>query len=198
VSDKSGSVAAAPSAAEGESTGDRGAGGAGRTLVVVVVAAAIAFFLFLLNQVQPAKEADGLPAPAVSYAAPGDQARAELAGLLERGRQEVDQNAIYQRGERFRADGANADAYILYFFAARRGHGPSAFRLGTMADPAHHDAYRDVLPAPDLYQALKWYRQASAAGVGEASEALVELTALIRQRAADGDDEARRLLLEVE
>ena len=91
-----------------------------------------------------------------------------------------------------------ADAYILYFFAARNGHGPSALRLGMMADPAYHDAYREVLAEPDLFQSLKWYRQAKAAGVEEADEPYARLVALVRQRAADGDAEARRLLLEVE
>ncbi len=199
MSDKPGS--AAPASPEGESSGhsDAGKRGASRMMIGVVLIAAIAFFLFLLNQVQPAKEAQGLPAPAVvSYASPGDHARAEIAGLLERDRSSIDQDGIYRRAEQFRADGAMADAYILYFFAARQGHGPSAFRLGTMADPEYHDAYRDVLPEPDLFQALKWYRQASAAGVGEANAPLQRLVALIRQRAADGDDEARRLLLEVE
>jgi len=184
--------AASPAASQ------EGRQGAGRLLISVVLIAAVAFFLFLLSNARPEKGADN-PLPAtVQYAAPGDHARAEIAGLLQRGRDAIDQDEVYRKAEQFRADGAMADAYILYFFAARKGHGPSALRLGMMADPAFHDAYRDVLAEPDLFQSLKWYRLAQAAGVDEAGEPLDRLVGLIRQRAADGDAEARRLLLEVE
>ena len=172
--------------------------GSSRMLVAVVLIAAIAFFLFLLGNVKTATKADN-PLPAVmTYASPGDHARAEIAGLLARGQKAIDQDSLYMKAEQFRADGAMADAYILYFFAARGGHGPSAYRLGMMSDPAYHDGYRDVIAEPDLFQSLKWYRAADAAGVAEAAEALDKLATLIRQRAADGDAQARRLLLEIE
>ncbi len=172
--------------------------GASRLLIAVVLLAAVAFFLFLLVNVNNATKAEN-PLPAVmSYASPGDHARAEIAGLLARGQQAIDLDNLYTKAEQFRADGAMADAYILYFYAARDGHGPSAFRLGMMSDPAYHDAYRDVMAEPDLFQSLKWYRVSKAAGVEEANAALDKLATLIRQRAADGDAQARRLLLEIE
>ncbi len=172
--------------------------GTGRLMISVVLIAAVAFFLFLLSNARPEKIDDDPLLAAGQYAAPGDRARAEIAGLLQRGQDAIDQDEIYREAERFRSDGAMADAYILYFFAARKGHGPSALRLGMMADPAFHDAYRDVFAEPDLFQSLKWYRLAQAAGIDEARAPLDRLIGLIRQRAADGDVEARRLLLEVE
>ena len=177
----------------------QGRQGADRLMISVVLIAAVAFFLFLLSNARPEKmDDDSLLAAAEQYAAPGDRARAEIAGLLQRGQDAIDQDEIYREAEQFRSDGAMADAYILYFFAARKGHGPSALRLGMMADPAFHDAYRDVFAEPDLFQSLKWYRLAQAAGIDEARAPLDRLIGLIRQRAADGDVEARRLLLEVE
>lgn len=169
-----------------------------RLLVGIVLLAAVGFFLFLLGNVNNATKAENPLSPVMSYVSPGEHARSEIAGLLARGQQSIDLNNLYSKAEQFRADGAMADAYILYFYAARNGHGPSAFRLGMMSDPAYHDAYRDVMAEPDLFQSLKWYRAAKAAGVDEVNAPLDKLTTLIRQRAENGDPQARRLLLEVE
>ena len=170
-----------------------------RTLIGILLVSALAFFLYLMANAKPQPGPADKPLPAmVSYHSPGDHARAEIAGLLARNKNDIDQDALYKKAEQFRADGAMADAYILYFFAARHGHGLSALRLGMMSDPAYNDSYKDILTTPDLYQSLKWYRQARAAGVKEVDEPLNTLDGLIRKRAEEGDPQAKRLLLEVE
>ncbi len=190
---------AAPAEEARESAGDfKPESKSHRLLVWLVLLSALAFFLYLLANAKPA-EKTGNPLPVVmSYQSPGDHARAEIAGLMARSDEDIDPDAVFRRAEEFRADGSMADAYILYFFAARHHHGLSALRLATMSDPAYHDSYRDVLATPDLFQALKWYRTAKAAGVSEAEAPMNTLVELIHKRADEGDAQAKRLLLEVE
>lgn len=183
--------------AKAQSTAERTeqAGSPNRLVIGLVLVAVLAFFFYLLGNARSNRSADQ-PLPAVmEYHEPGDQARAEIAGLLSRDRQNINLDDVYQRAEQFRADGAVADAYILYFFAARKGHGASAMRLAMMSDPAYNQDYRDVISEPDLFQSMKWYRVAKAAGVADADASLQALNALILQRAEQGDPQAKRLLL---
>ena len=49
---------------------------------------------------------------------------------------------------------------------------------------------------PDALQANKWYSVAAAAGVKGAPEALAALRAEVEHQAAQGDDNARRIMLQ--
>ena len=88
-----------------------------------------------------------------------------------------------------------ADAHLLYFFAARRGHAPAAFVLAGIYDPVRFDKDRSLLGRPDPVQALKWYRVAAAQGDGEAQARLKSLESWVDARARAGDAEAERLRL---
>jgi hypothetical protein len=125
----------------------------------------------------------------------GDQARAIIAQLGDAA-PEVRINHAYAQAEAFRDAGRLADAYLLYFFAARQGDAASALVLGTMADPARYSADKSFLDAPDMGQAYKWYRAASEQGNATATERLAELRTQVETAAATGDEHARRLLLQ--
>lgn len=103
----------------------------------------------------------------------------------------------YNEAEKRRRVGDNEDAYLLYFFAARRGHGEAALALGTMADPAHFTSVSSALPAPDSAQAVKWYKKAIDAGNKDAKKKLADLTRRIKKQAENGSSEAQRLLLQL-
>ena len=51
---------------------------------------------------------------------------------------------------------------------------------------------------PDPFQALKWYRQAQRSGHPGANARLTALKVWAEKRAAEGDTEAERLLLQWE
>ena len=68
-----------------------------------------------------------------------------------------------------------ADAYLLYFFAAREGHAASALALGTQADPAQYNPQDSVFDAPDIIQAHKWYQAAAQNGNAQGRERLADL-----------------------
>ena len=107
-----------------------------------------------------------------------------------------DYDAAYSSAQRFQRDGQLADAQLLYFFAARAGHAPSAFALATMNDPLHHSETSSLLPEPDAFQAYRWYTEAQDQGMEDARERLDALQAWARAAAAEGDQEAERLLLQ--
>ena len=87
-----------------------------------------------------------------------------------------------------------ADAWLLYFKAARDGHAQAAMVLAEQADPAFFDAASSMLDTPDLVQAHKWYELARRNGSREAGERLDKLMKRLEQAAADGDRQAQVLL----
>ena len=97
--------------------------------------------------------------------------------------------------ERLQDEGDSVDAYLLYRFAARHGHGQAALYLGTQADPAFHTAASLDSLNNEPEQAYKWYSMALEAGVDEAATRLQALRKHLEQSAADGDEHAQRLLL---
>ncbi len=106
----------------------------------------------------------------------------------------LDPEAIFQRAEDFREEGRPADAWLLYFKAARDGHARAAMILAEQADPAYFDAAHSMLDSPDLVQAHKWYEQAKRNGSKEAAKRLDNLMKRLEQAAADGDRQAQLLL----
>jgi TPR repeat protein len=125
---------------------------------------------------------------------PGDAAR-RLVGRIRSGVEPYDLDAVATQAADYLADGRLADAHLLYFFAAREGHTPSALALGTMFDPAYFDSAKSLWDHPDPEQALKWYLVAAESGDPQASTRLEALRAWVEERAEAGDESARRLQL---
>ena len=124
---------------------------------------------------------------------PGAEARALIAEMRAGGDIQLDD--VFAAAQRAQADGERADAYLLYFFAAREGHAASALTLGTQADPAQHNPQDSVFDAPDIVQAHKWYQAAAQNGDAQGRERLADLRQRVEQLAADGDPQARRISL---
>lgn len=125
----------------------------------------------------------------------GDRARAFVSGLRS-GRTEPDPDTVFVEAERLQGEGYSDDAYLLYRFAARHGHGQAALVLGTQADPAFHAAANPDLLNDEPEQAYKWYSMAVAAGIEEAAARLQDLRKRVEQSAAAGDERAQRLMLQ--
>jgi TPR repeat protein len=124
---------------------------------------------------------------------PGARARALIARMRADGNIDLDQVIASAKGSQ--SSGELADAYLLYFFAAREGSAAAALELGKQADPASRDPLSSVFEGPDLNQAHKWYRIAAEHGDAEARERLADLQARVEQMAASGDPQAQRISL---
>ncbi len=125
----------------------------------------------------------------------GDRARAIIARLRAENA-EPNPDEVFAHAEQFQSQSHPDDAYLLYRFAARQGHAQAALVLGSQADPAFYTSEISILPEPDLQQAYKWYRAAAAAGNEEAVTRLQSLRERVEQSAADGDGQARQLMLQ--
>ena len=102
---------------------------------------------------------------------------------------------LYDEASQLVQAGQVTDAYLLYFYAARQGDGPSAFALAEMNDPAYFNKGNELMEEPDPMQAYKWYSMAAASQVDQATERLSKLRAGVEAAAAAGDPSAQRLLL---
>lgn len=125
----------------------------------------------------------------------GDGARAYLYELRAGGAQ-PDADTVFTEAERLQGEGKLEDAYLLYRFAARHGQPQAALNLGTQADPAFHTTTISYLPEPETGQAYKWYSAAAEAGNEEAPQRLLALRKRVQQDAANGNEQAQRLLLQ--
>jgi hypothetical protein len=171
-------------------------------MAAVVVATLLAVWLVPDDSKQPGSLPDlpvdvDLPPLADGSAAvarAGDRARAFIADLRS-GTAEPDPDTVFVEAERLQGEGDTVDAYLLYRFAARHGHGQAALYLGTQADPAFHTAANLESLNDEPEQAYKWYSMAVEAGIDEAVTRLQALRKHVEQSAADGDEHAQRLLL---
>lgn len=136
------------------------------------------------------------PSVAAQDQAAGNDAATEPTPAAAGGSAELD--SAFERAEAFRESGQLADAQLLYFYAARDGHPRAAFEYAAMNDPNHHSPETSLLPEPDAFQAYRWYTAALEGGVGEAQSRLDALREWAVTAAADGDEEADRLLLQWE
>lgn len=162
-------------------------------IAAAVVAAAIVLIAALYFAFAPSPDVPG-PAPGMDR---GDAARETIADLRQDGGNgPANYDEAYSQAEGFRQEGRLADAQLLYFFAARNGHAPSAFRLAEMNDPLYHDPATSLLPRPDAFQAYRWYSQALEGGVDDAAGRLDALRQWAEEQAQDGNPEAERLLLQ--
>ncbi len=140
----------------------------------------------------PSAEADTLSPPAEDTR-PGAAARRLIRELRTTGSPDLERAWLAARG--FEQSGRTDDALLLYFFAAREGHGPSAMKLARAADPtSFHEG--GLFMQADPLQAHKWYDRAAAAGVDEARQAQAQLRTRVEQAAAAGDEQAQRLMLQ--
>jgi hypothetical protein len=164
------------------------------SVVAVILLAAAIYAWFFHSPAETIKPSVPV-APTAKQAKP-DSAREVINSLKEAGNVDFD-NAYSQAGE-FLNEGDIADAQLLYFFAAREGHGPSAFVLAGLYDPVGFDANTSLMDEPDGFQAFKWYSTALEAGEEEAAGRLVALKAWSKKAAAEGNEDASRLLLQWE
>ena len=150
-------------------------------------------------QVEPAPRATTRsPAAAAPeteiQARPGDHAR-EIIARLRNGADDP-ASVAFAEAQSQREAGRTEDAYLLYFFAAKRGHGEAALALGTQTDPAYFTPENGVSEQADPAQAYKWYRMAADRGNTEAERRLAALLQRVSKDAMAGDEKARRLMLQ--
>ena len=138
-------------------------------------------------------DADTTPSETEIDNRPGAKARALIAQMRASG--QIDLDAVFSAAEGAQAEGEFADAYLLYFFAARDGHAQSALALGRQADPQNHDPGNSVFDTPDLNQAHTWYQVAAQNGNDDGRQQLSALRERIERQAAKGDPEAQRISL---
>lgn len=136
------------------------------------------------------------PPPIVTETRPGEHARTLIARLRNgNGNGNVGSEA-FAEAERERKAGRAEDAYLLYFFAAKQGHGEAALILGTQSDPAYFSPASGMFEEADLAQTYKWYRMAADNGNSEATRRLASLFERVEKQAEGGDENARRLMLQ--
>ena len=172
--------------------------GAGAILPIAVIAAvllAIGIWYFFFSSPSEVT-APSAPLPPTAKQAKPDSARDIIEEIKSSPNKDYD--AAYEQAASFLADGDVADAQLLYFFAAREGHGPSALTLAKLYDPVGFDPNNSLMDDPDAFQAYKWYSRALEAGESSAAERLSELKAWTEAAAADGDLDAEQLLLQWE
>ncbi len=124
---------------------------------------------------------------------PGARARALIAGMRAAGT--IDLDKIFAEAQQAQSRGEMADAYLLYFFAAREGLAAASLELGTQADPATRDPINSVFESADYTQAHKWYQMAAQQGDAVGRDRLTDLHTRIERLAAGGDAQAQRISL---
>jgi TPR repeat protein len=158
----------------------------------VIAAAAFAVWLYLYLD-RPTRDAF---TDADSANADGADAARELIADLEEGEAELGYQRAYEQAQKFQQEARLGDAQVLYFYAAREGHAPSAFALAAMNDPNYHSEQTSLLSEPDPFQAYKWYSVALKHGDTSAAPRLHDLHEWATQAASNGNLEAERLLLQ--
>jgi TPR repeat protein len=175
-----------------------GQAGSARLAVIIVIAVAIlagaGYFLFLRPPAEVIKPTAPLP-PAAKEAKP-EAAREIISQQKETNETDLDKS--YNEALGFMDEGKMADAQLLLFYAARKGHGPSALVLAGLYDPVGFDPATSLMDQPDAFQAFKWYNKALEAGEEQARAHLDALKAWTEKAAAQGDQQASQLLLQWE
>lgn len=125
---------------------------------------------------------------------PGSLAREYIADLRAAGRP-YPLREVFEKAQKFMQEGSLADAHLLYFFSAREDYLPSIMVMGEMSDPVHFSAENALLDHADAVQAYKWYSKAASLGQPTAEDHIRELQQWASVEAANGNPEARQLLL---
>jgi hypothetical protein len=176
-------------------------------MVVIAIAILLAVWLVPYERQPTPPSLPELPAPQMTDAdlfqpvegdpaaiREGDRARAFIASLLSDSA-EPDPGTVFVEAMRLQGEGYDVDAYLLFRFAARHGHGRAALVLGNQADPAYRDADIPDSLKDQPEQAYKWYSIAADEGIDEAAAQLQDLRKRTEQSASNGDERAQRLLL---
>nr|VFK51835.1 MAG: Sel1 repeat [Candidatus Kentron sp. TUN] len=182
-----------------------------RIVLWVMIAALISWYFFGDaqkkgdNQAQsdksPTMEGDTSGAPLPVFTSlpngmvSGEAARDLIENLRAQGRG-IDLDYVFSRAEEFSNKGMLADAHLMYFFAAKRGHANSAMVLGTMYDPGYSPKPASIIDEPNWSQAHKWYLQAAEGGNQDAQKRLKYLRTQVENATVKGDLEASRLMLQ--
>ncbi len=124
---------------------------------------------------------------------PGDQARGIIGRFREQG--SADPEDLYNNALQFTKSGEGMDAYLLYYFAARKGHIKSAVALAEMYDPNRFSKASSSVGEPDAALAFKWYRKAADKGNRIAVARLEFLRHWVETSLPDYTPEKKRLLL---
>ena len=101
---------------------------------------------------------------------------------------------VFEQAQQFQSEGKRADAWLLYFKAAKEGHVQAALFLAQQADPIYFKAEDSLLSKPDVVQAHKWYVLAQQNGSELATKRLKMLLAGLERSARAGDERAALLL----
>ncbi len=125
---------------------------------------------------------------------PGMRAREYIAQLREQGTP-YPLDEANEKAATYQSDGSLADAYLLYFFAAREGHASSMLEMARINDPRFFKPDNALLDEPDAIQALKWYRLAQQSNVTEAANLLESLRSWAETESATGSEVAEQILL---
>jgi TPR repeat protein len=123
--------------------------------------------------------------------AEGVAARAYLA---DSSHSSLQPNEVFHQAQLFQSEGKLADAWLLYFKAAREGQMDAALVLAEQADPKYFKAEETLLTRPDVVQAHKWYVLAQQNGSELAAQRLKMLLAGLERSARAGDEQAAVLL----
>ncbi|RUM93609.1 MAG: hypothetical protein DSZ28_07560 [Thiothrix sp.] len=142
-----------------------------------------------------ASDASDSPLSVESNLADGENARSVISDL-KRQDKAPNMEVLFNQAEQYHAAGNPTDAYLLYFYLAKKGHGPSAMALAVTSDPIYYTRSGALNSKPDPFQAFKWYRHAVKAGVPQAQQNLDKLKENIEAVALSGDKSAQRLLLQ--
>jgi TPR repeat protein len=137
-----------------------------------------------INEIEPVKTA----------ITEGGSAR-ELINRLRSGELSFNAEQLLEQATIHQNEGRLTDAYLLLFYAARKGNAAAAFSLASLHDPNHFTAGNQLLEKPNSYQAHKWYSAAADKGIAEATERLRTLKETTEEQAKQGDPAAMRLLL---
>lgn len=132
----------------------------------------------------------------VEATAPAGVAARQFIEVWEESRQPVDPDAIYERAEEFSALNKTADAYLLYFYAARLKHAGSAYELAQLADPTTFNHKVSISSVPNPTQANKWYLIAAEAGHEKAKKSLQRLRRHVEKQTALGNAQAWQVELQ--
>ena len=128
---------------------------------------------------------------------PGMRAREYIKELRAAG-EPYPLEQIFSKAQDFQHEGSLADAHLLYFFAARENHLPAVMMMAQLSDPVLFQAENSLLDEADPIQAYKWYSKAADLGQPTAADGIRNLRQWAQTAAADGDAEARQLLLNIE
>lgn len=157
---------------------------------LILLAVGLIATSLLMDEPKPELDAKEIQEIKASFKADGTEARETIAKIRETG-EDNNLQAAFDLGNTYEADNEPVNAYLMYFFAAKKGHAESAMKLARLADPVNSES-----SSPQPYQAYKWYKAAADSGIQGAKEHLEKLKEWAQASARDGNQRAQRLLLQ--